>query len=104
MQKLLKLEEVEVKAEEEPEGKAIVGSSGEAPRPPSKGTTFTWRNFLSECIWTAAPLVVFYIRSFLVLGETSEEEGEVEEPEISTKEHARFDWACIWMEEGVHNC
>ena len=41
MQKLLKLEEVEVKVEEEPEGEAIVGSSGKELRPPGMGTTFT---------------------------------------------------------------
>ena len=47
VQKLLKLEKVEVKVEEEPEGEVIVGSSGETLRPPGKGTTFTQINFLS---------------------------------------------------------
>ena len=37
-QKLLKFKEVEVKAEEEPEGEIIVISSGEALRPPGKGS------------------------------------------------------------------
>ena len=46
-QKLLKLEEVEVKAEEEPEGEIIVGSSGEALRPTGKCTDFTQINSLS---------------------------------------------------------
>ena len=68
VQKLLKLEEVEVKVEEEPEGEAIVGLSGDALRPPGMGTTFTHMNpSLFECTWTAAPLVVFYIRSSLVV-------------------------------------
>ena len=39
-QKLLKLEEVAVKAEEEPEGEVIVGSSGEVLRHLGTGTTF----------------------------------------------------------------
>ena len=47
MQKLMKLEEVEVKVEEEPEGEAIVGSNGETLRPPGKGTTFTQINSFS---------------------------------------------------------
>ena len=51
MQKLLKLEEVEVKAEEEPEGERIVGLSGEAYRPPGKGTIFTKINFLSVWVY-----------------------------------------------------
>ena len=46
-QKLFKLEEVEVKAEEEPEGETIVGSGGEALRSSGKGTIFTQINFLS---------------------------------------------------------
>ena len=49
----MKLEEVEVKAEEEPEGEIIVGFSREALRPPDKGITFTQINSLSEYIWTA---------------------------------------------------
>ena len=40
-QKLLKLEQVEIKAEEEPKGEIIVGSSGEALRPPGEDTTST---------------------------------------------------------------
>ena len=40
VQKLLKLEEVEVKVEEEPKGEVIVRSSGEVLRPPGAGTTF----------------------------------------------------------------
>ena len=40
VQKLLKLEEVEVKVEEQPKGEAIVGSSGEVLRPLGMGTTF----------------------------------------------------------------
>ena len=39
-QKLFNLEEVEVKAEEVPKAEAIVGSHGEALRPPGTGTTF----------------------------------------------------------------
>ena len=50
-QKLLKLEKVEAKAEEEPEGEIIVGSSGEALRPPGKGTSFTQINFLSVQVY-----------------------------------------------------
>ena len=46
MQKLVKLEEVEVKAEEEPEGEIIVGSGGEALRPPGEHTTYTLINSL----------------------------------------------------------
>ena len=49
-QRLVKLEEVEVKAEEEPEGEIIVRSSGEALRPPGKGTTFTQINSLSVIV------------------------------------------------------
>ena len=41
MQKLLKLEEVQVKAEEEPKGEIKVGSSGEELRPPAEGITST---------------------------------------------------------------
>ena len=43
----MKLEEVEVKAEEESKGETIVGLSGEALRPPHKGTTVTQINSLS---------------------------------------------------------
>ena len=63
-------------------------------------------NFLSVQVYLVqqSHLVVFYIRSsfvFWLLGETSEEqEGETEEPETSTQEQVRIDWACIWMEEG----
>ena len=39
-QRLLKLEEVEVKVEEEPKGEVKVGSSGEALRSLGTGTTF----------------------------------------------------------------
>ena len=45
MQNLLKLE---VKVEEEPEVEMTVRLSGEALRPPGKGTTFTQIHFLSE--------------------------------------------------------
>ena len=41
MQKLSKLEELEAKAEEEAKGEIIVGSSGEALRPPGEGTLST---------------------------------------------------------------
>ena len=40
LQKLLKLGEVDVKAEEEPAGEAIVGFSREVLRPLGTGTTF----------------------------------------------------------------
>ena len=45
-QKLLKLEEVEVKAEEEPKEEVIVGSSGEVLRLPGTGNTFHRDKFL----------------------------------------------------------
>ena len=51
VQMLLKLEEVEVKAEEEPEGEITVRSSGEALRPPSKGATFTQIDFFSVWVY-----------------------------------------------------
>ena len=47
-----------------------------------------------------APSSLLYQNLFWLLGETSEEEGEMEESETSTQEQARFNWACIWMEEG----
>ena len=44
--KLVKLEEVEVKVEEEPEVKIIVGSGGEVLKPPGEGTISTYINSL----------------------------------------------------------
>ena len=59
---------MEVKAEEEPKGEIIVGSSGEALRPPGKGTTFTQINSLFVHIYLdCRPLVFFYIFSSLVV-------------------------------------
>ena len=46
---------------------------------------------------TAASLVVFYIRSSY---EPEEDEGVTKEPEVSSREQAKFDWAQTWMEEG----
>ena len=104
VQKLLKLEEVEVKMGEEPEGEIIVGLSGQALRPPGKGATFIWINFLSDCVMFGQQLPYWscMLKVLWLLGETSEEEGEAEEPETSTQEHTRLDWAHVWMEEGVH--
>ena len=45
-QKLLRLEEVKIKAEEEPKGEVIVGPSGEALRPLGMGNTFHCNKFL----------------------------------------------------------
>ena len=45
-QKLLKVEEVKVKVEEEPRGEVIVGPSGEVLRPLSMGNTFNPDMFL----------------------------------------------------------
>ena len=43
---------------------------------------------------------LFTSESLWLSGETSEEdENETEEPETSILEQARFDWACVWMEE-----
>ena len=42
----LLVREVEVKVEDEPEGEIVVGSGGEALRPPGKGTTSTLINSL----------------------------------------------------------
>ena len=50
-QKLLKVEEVEVEAEEEPKGEVIVRLSREALRPPSTDTTFTQINFFSAWVY-----------------------------------------------------
>ena len=51
------LEEVEVKAEEKPKGKIIVELSGEALRPPGKGTTFVQINSLSVWVYVdSSPL------------------------------------------------
>ena len=50
-QKLLRLEEVEAKAEEEPEEKVIVGSNGKALRPMGMGNTFTLINFFSVWVY-----------------------------------------------------
>ena len=107
VQKLWKLEEVEVTVEEGPEGEAIVGSSWEVLRPPGICTNFHPDKFplCLSVFGKQAPLLVLYIGSSFVLwllGQTSEEEeGETEKPETSTQEQARFDWACIWMEERV---
>ena len=44
---------------------------------------------------------LLYQKLYWLLGETSEEEeGETEEPETSTQEQARFNWTCVWREEG----
>lgn len=60
MQKLLKLEGVEMKAEEEPEEETIVGSSREAMRPLGMDIIFFQISFLSvQVCWTAAPLIAF---------------------------------------------
>ena len=102
LQKLMKLEEVEVKAEEEPERDLIAGLSGEALRPPGKGTNFTKVNSSSIWVyWTAAPWWSFILEAICLLGATSEEEdNEAEEPGTLTPEQTRFDWAQVWMEEG----
>ena len=47
------------------------------------------------------PCSLLYWKLFWLLGETSEEEeGETMEPDTSTQEQARFDWAHVWMEDG----
>ena len=46
MQRLLKLEEVEIKVGEEPKGEIMVVSSGDTLRPSGEGTTFTQIIFL----------------------------------------------------------
>ena len=43
---------------------------------------------------------LLYWKLFGLLGQTSTEEGEEEEPETSAQDQARFGWACVWMEEG----
>ena len=54
--------------EEESEGKIIVGLSGEALRPPGKGTTFTQINSIAIQVYLdSRPLVVIHIRSSLVV-------------------------------------
>ena len=95
-QKLLKWEEVEAKADEEPKGEIIVGTNGKALRPQGKGTTFTQINSLSIQVYLdSSPLSGLPILEVLwLLGETSTEENdEAEEPENSTPEQARFDSA-----------
>ena len=85
-QKLLKLEEVDVKVEEDPKGEIIVELSGEALRHPGKD--FTKVNVLS--VWVclgSSPISGFLLEAVWLLGETfEEEEGEAEEPETSTQE------------------
>ena len=44
---------------------------------------------------------LFILDALWLLGKTYEEdEGDMEEPETSTLEQAKFDWAHFWMEEG----
>ena len=103
MQKLLKLKEVRIKVEEESKGEVIVGPSRQALKHLGTGNTFHPDTFSAQVYLDCrCPNSLLYQKLFWLLGETSEEEeGETEEPETSTKEQARFDWACIWMEEGV---
>ena len=64
-------------------------------------------NVLSVQVYldSRSPSSLLYWKLFWLLGETSEEEeGETEEPKTSTQEQAWFNWACIWMEEGVCQC
>ena len=61
MQKLVELEGItgtEVKAEEEPKDETIVGSGGEALRPPGINIFMFFKQIFSlfGCIWTAAAL------------------------------------------------
>ena len=67
MQKLLELEGIQVKAEEEPEGETIVGSGGTKTSGYGYYIFFKYFFSLFRCICTAAPLVVFYIRNSLVV-------------------------------------
>ena len=58
---------VEIKAEEEPKGKTLMGSGGEALRPPGMNIiNFPDKLSLFGCIWTAAPFYSLYIGSSLV--------------------------------------
>ena len=93
--------------EEEPEGGVIIGPSREALTPPGTGNTFHWDKFLlsSSVFGLQPPSNLLYQKLFWLLGETSEEEeGQTEEPETSTQEQPRFNWAHIWMEVGVYQC
>ena len=69
VQGFLKLEEVKIKAEEEPKGEVIVGSSREALRPPGTGNTCHPDKLpLSfSVLGQQAPLVVFLLEALLVV-------------------------------------
>ena len=68
MQKLLELEEVEMGAEEEPKGEAIVGSNGEALRPLGMGTTFIQKKIFSVWVYLdSSPLSSLLYQSSLVV-------------------------------------
>ena len=90
---------VEAEVEEEPMGETTVGQGREDLRPPGMNSIFFQINILSPfppfsfgCIWTAFPLSVVFFTSGALwsLGEPKEDEGETEEPEVSTREQFKF--------------
>ena len=101
-QKFIELEEmkgVDPQAEE-PKGEMLVGSGGEALRPPGMNTTISFLS-LSWCIWAVAPFVVicFTLGALWPPGKPEEDEGETEEPKVCVPKQFEFNWTSIWLEE-----
>ena len=92
---------VDVQEEEEPKGEMLVGSGGEALRPPGRNTTISFLS-RSYCIWAAASSVTFWfmLGPLWPPGKPEEDKGETEELEVCASEQFEFGWAWTWLEEG----
>ena len=95
---------VEMKEEEEPKGKVLVGPEGEALRPPGISMVSSPTHFLTFfCKYlSSSPLKVFFCikELFWSLGKLVEDEGEGEKPDMCSKEQMEFKWAHTWLGDG----
>ena len=107
--KLEKVEEIigtgMQEGEVEPEGELLVGSEGEALRPPGIIMVFSSTLFMTtvSCKYLGTRLLVVFVcieKLLSSLGELVEDEGKGEEPEVCAKEQMEFHWACTWVGDG----
>ena len=87
----------------EPEGETLVGSSGEALRPPGINIiSFPDKcSLILDVSGQQSPFYsLFTLGALWSLGEPEQDERRMEEPEVCTMKQAEFDWACTWLEEG----
>ena len=63
---------------------------------------YNWISISKLGSYCSSPVDVPYCWKFCLLGEVPKDEEEIEDLYSSTWEQAGFNWAQVWVEEGVH--